>query len=147
MTIRTGTDINASPEKVWNILTDLGRYTEWNPMITGASGRAEAGARIRLRFNPPGSKKNVFRPLVLVAEKSREFRWQGRPRVPFLFDSEHYFVIEQAGDNKTSLTHNMVFFGLIIPLMKNFIRKKTSDAFGLMNRALKERAETAFNQG
>jgi len=143
ITIYTETEITASPENVWKILTDLGRYKEWNPMITGASGRAEAGSRIRLRFNPPGSKKTVFRPLVLVADKNREFRWQGRPRVPLLFDSEHYFIIEQAGKDKISLTHNMVFFGLMIPFVKRLIRKKTLDAFNLMNRALKEQAETS----
>jgi uncharacterized protein YndB with AHSA1/START domain len=36
--IRTEIDIRASTDRVWEVLTDLERYPEWNPFITRAGG-------------------------------------------------------------------------------------------------------------
>ena len=43
-------EINAPARRVWQVLTGLERYVEWNPPIPSASGRLEVGGRIRLRF-------------------------------------------------------------------------------------------------
>jgi uncharacterized protein YndB with AHSA1/START domain len=40
--------IDAPPEAVWAILTDLGRYPEWNPLFREASGQVAVGNRITL---------------------------------------------------------------------------------------------------
>ncbi len=41
--LRTQIEIQASPEKVWQILTDLDKYPEWNPFIHHAVGKAQVG--------------------------------------------------------------------------------------------------------
>ena len=38
VTIHTEIEISASAERVWQVLTDLAAYHEWNPMIRLASG-------------------------------------------------------------------------------------------------------------
>lgn len=42
--IRTEIVIQASKEKVWSILTNLGAYPEWNPFIVSSKGSIEKGA-------------------------------------------------------------------------------------------------------
>jgi uncharacterized protein YndB with AHSA1/START domain len=39
--IRSEIEIQASPEKVWKILTDLDKYQEWNPFLHHAGGKTE----------------------------------------------------------------------------------------------------------
>jgi uncharacterized protein YndB with AHSA1/START domain len=36
-------EIKASPETVWNLLTDVSRFPEWNPFIRRLRGKLEAG--------------------------------------------------------------------------------------------------------
>lgn len=40
--------IHAAPEEVWDVLTDLGKHAEWNPLIYRAEGKIELGERVRL---------------------------------------------------------------------------------------------------
>ena len=55
-TIETTESIDASPERVWQVLTDLESYPEWNPFIIEGSGEIHRGSRLKLRMQPPGAK-------------------------------------------------------------------------------------------
>ena len=46
--ISAATEIGAPPMTVWAILTDLGRYPEWNPLFREASGEIAVGNLITL---------------------------------------------------------------------------------------------------
>jgi hypothetical protein len=140
VTVHTGIEISASPARVWSVLADLGRYPEWNPMIRSAAGELKRGSRISVHFNPPGTKGTTFRPRLLVVDPVRELRWRGQPGFPLFFESEHIFIIEPAGAG-SRLAHDMLFYGMLVPLARARIRKSVAGPFELMNRALKERAE------
>ncbi|WED23231.1 SRPBCC domain-containing protein [Vibrio sp. JC009] len=44
--VHTEIDIPASPSKVWQVLTDVERYPEWNPVFTVLDGKLEQGEKI-----------------------------------------------------------------------------------------------------
>ena len=44
--LKTEIILNASKDKVWNTLTDLSNYANWNPFIVSSEGQAEVGQRI-----------------------------------------------------------------------------------------------------
>ena len=46
----TEIDIQASPEKVWQVLTNLEKYPEWNPFIHHAIGSAKVGEKVDITF-------------------------------------------------------------------------------------------------
>lgn len=143
--IETAIEIKASPERVWDVLTDLARYSEWNPMIREASGDIRQGTRLRVFFNPAGTRGKTFRPKLITVTANRELRWQGQPGVPALLESEHIFIIEhQSGGVR--LVHDMIFYGLLIPLARKMFGKAVRGPFNDMNRALKERAEGIGNR-
>lgn len=57
--LRTEIEINASPNQVWEVLSDFGSYPTWNPFITEVCGVPKEGERlvIRAALNggiPPG---------------------------------------------------------------------------------------------
>jgi hypothetical protein len=133
--------VQASPERVWEVLTDFAAYPDWNPFIVQAGGRAAPGSRLELRMRLPGRRPTTFRPRVLEAEPARRLRWLGHLLVPGLFDGEHRFTIEPAGPGRARVTQRETFRGLLAPLLLAFIAGPTLEGFRQMNRALQARAE------
>jgi hypothetical protein len=134
-------EIEASPDRVWEVLTDLDAYSHWNPFIVEAAGQAATGHRLRLRMRLPGRRPMSFRPEVLEAEPGRRLRWLGRVLVPGLFDGEHSFTIRPVGPGRVRLAQHEEFRGLLAPLLLRLIAKPTLAGFQAMNQALKEQAE------
>lgn len=138
----TTISIDAAPERVWEVLTDFERYSEWNPFMR-IIGRATEGARIAVELRPPEGRGAAFRPTVTAAEYGREFRWVGHLGVPGLFDGEHRFVLEPDADGgRTTLTHAETFRGVLSGLLFGTVGENAEAGFRRMNEALKARAES-----
>jgi hypothetical protein len=139
--LRSEIDVHATPERVWQVLTDFAAYPQWNPFITRADGEARRGRRLTLRMQPAGGRATTFRPTVLEAAQGRQLRWPGRLLVPGLFDGEHRFTIRPLGDGQVRLVQQEDFRGLLVPLLAGSLDRRTLPAFEQMNQALKRRAE------
>jgi hypothetical protein len=138
MQLRTEIDIDAPPQKVWEVLTDFRAYPEWNPFITSAEGRARVGQRLELVMSPPQSREMKVAPEVLRAEPFVELRWKGVVYFEWLFVGEHFFRLKDLGTNQTRLVHGEDFSGWLVKMIPftNITR-----GFVFMNQALKKRAE------
>jgi hypothetical protein len=139
--LHTEIEIQASPERVWQVLTDFAAYPYWNPFIIQAVGRPVPGTRLELQMRLPGRRPTTFRPKVLEAAPAHRLRWLGNLLVPGLFDGEHTFTIEPGGPGRVRLTQQEEFRGLLARLMLAFIARPTQEGFHQMNQALKARAE------
>ncbi len=141
--IRTEVEIGASPEKVWDALTDLAAYAEWNPFIKKAEGEVTIGGKLKLLVKPPGALGMTIKPKVVEAEPWRRLTWTGRVLVPGIIDGEHYFILEDCGQGVTRLVQGERFTGCLAPLMQAMrVLKSQRVGFVMMNLALKERLET-----
>ena len=141
MELTTYVDVDATPAEVWAVLTDVDRYPEWNPFMRIA-GRVNEGARLHVELTPPEGRSARFRPTVVRVDPERELRWRGKLWLPGLFDGDHRFVVEDAGDGRTRVTHSESFFGALTPLVWRFIGASTEAGFEAMNAALKQRVES-----
>lgn len=139
--LRTEIEIEATPERVWQVLTDFAAFPEWNPFMTRAEGTVRRGERLTIRMQPDGGRAMTFRPTVLKAEPNRHLRWVGRVVVPGVFDGEHSFTIERVGEGEVRLIQQEEFRGILVPLMARSLDRNTLPAFEKMNHALKRRAE------
>jgi hypothetical protein len=139
--LRAQIDIQASPQRVWQVLTDFAAYPEWNPFITQASGAAAPGERLTVRMQPAGGRAMTFRPTVLEAAPQRRLRWIGRVLFPGVFDGEHSFTIEPLEHGSVRLTQQEDFRGALVPLLARSLDRHTLPAFEQMNQSLKRRAE------
>jgi hypothetical protein len=139
--LRTQVDIHASPERVWQILTDFAAYPQWNPFMPRASGSARRGERLTIRLQPVGGRGTTFRPTVLEADPDKRLRWIGRVLVPGVFDGEHSFTIQPLGQGQVRLVQQEDYRGLLVPLLAGSLDRRTLPAFEQMNQALKRRAE------
>ena len=139
--LHTEIDIDATPEVVWQVLTDLDRYAEWNPFITSSVGIAQVGERLVNRMEPPEGRPITFKPEVTVIEEGKVLEWVGRLGVPGLFDGRHRFELEPSGAG-TRLTQSESFDGLLVRIMRSSLDDNTRAGFDAMNVAAKARAES-----
>jgi len=59
--IATTVEIDATPERVWKVLTDFGAYPEWNPFITRIAGPLQAGGQLDVYLKPSGGRGMGFK--------------------------------------------------------------------------------------
>jgi len=136
-------EINASQDKVWQVLTDFDHFKDWNPFIKSIDGKPESGARLNVRLQPPGGRSMTFRPKILKCEKGEELRWLGHLFVPGLFDGQHTFKIEPLGPNRVRFIQREKFNGVLVGFFSRSLDDQTKRGFRAMNQALKDRAEKA----
>ena len=85
-------EIDATPDEVWDVLTDFADYEEWNPFVTSITGPAVAGARLAVVLSPPGGRAITMKPTVRARGGEPAFRLarppgrpgdlRRRPRIP-----------------------------------------------------------------
>ena len=51
--IHTEIEIHAPAERVWQVLTDLAAYPDWNPFIRSVEGEIKAGPAFRSSSSHP----------------------------------------------------------------------------------------------
>ncbi|KAB1197544.1 MULTISPECIES: SRPBCC domain-containing protein [Haloferax] len=140
--LTTSIEIDAPPERVWDVLVDFDHYDDWNPFMR-IVGRANEGATLVVRLMPPGTRESVFEPDVTRCERYREFGWLGHLVVPGLFDGEHRFRLEPLdGGTRTRFEHRETFSGILAGITLRFIGDQTKAGFEAMNEALKGRVES-----
>jgi hypothetical protein len=139
--LHTEIDIDATPETVWQVLTDLEGWAEWNPFITSSVGKPEAGEKLINRMEPPGGKAMTFKPQVTVVEDGETFEWLGKLGFSGVFDGRHRFEVE-ASPTGTKLTQSESLDGILVRFVRKSLDTQTKSGFEAMNVALKARAES-----
>lgn len=137
--IDTTVTIGATPDRVWEVLTDLESYSEWNSFITSAGGSVAVDEDLDLEMGLNGRTMRIS-PVVQEAEIAASFEWLGKIGVRGLFDGRHRFELS-ANSGGTVLTHSERFTGVLAPLVFKMIEEQTREGFDAMNRDLKARAE------
>jgi hypothetical protein len=136
----TGIEIQASPEKVWQVLTSFDKWTEWNPFIHRAIGTAKAGEKVDITVRS-GSREITLHCVVVKVEPNCELCWKYHVILPGLFRGEHRFTIEPVGENKVRFVDREIFNGLLVPLQAKDIDTNSRRGFEAMDRALKAQVE------
>ena len=141
--LRTQIEIQSTPERVWQVLTNFSAFPDWNPFIRSVEGDLEEGARLKVQIKPPKGMGMTIRPTVLKVEVNAEVRWTGSLLRPGVFDEEHFFLIQPLEEEgRVQFIQGESFRGVMVPvfgLMGLF--KSTLHGFDEMNQALRFRAE------
>lgn len=139
-TVETEIEINASVEKVWQILSDFENFPVWNPFVIKALGKPKVGEVLQIEVQLPESRLLKFTPKVLIAEPNKELRWVGTMPLG-MFRGEHFYQIEALGENKIRFVHGEHFSGWTVSLIWKLVGKSIEKGYRLMNEALKKEAE------
>jgi len=142
--LRTSIDIDATPERVWELLTDVSAYPEWSPLLTSAEGSFAAGDRVLFRFSPTNALLRTTVPArVLEVTPCRRLSYVlrfARFGTPGLLDVQSTVTIALR-DGGVRLWMEMRFRGLLLPLMTRSLNRDRLPVFGPMPAVLKDRIE------
>ena len=141
--IKTQILINTSDTSVWDVLTDIGAYDNWNPFIRKISGFLEPGSPIHLQIRLSKGINIQLRARINRIKPCWYLSWSG-PTLPFTFGNEHFFEIRPAGPAKTLFIHGETFSGLVGFFMHAVVKIGFLGLYNNMNTALKHRAEENF---
>jgi uncharacterized protein YndB with AHSA1/START domain len=130
-------DIQASPDRVWAVMSDIERWPEWTPTVTSIQrldrGPLAIGSRVRIRQPklPPAEWK------VTELDEGRSFTWVTRS--PGVRVTARHGVEANQGGSRATLS--LQFSGLLGPLVACLTRGLTERYLCLEARGLRERSE------
>lgn len=138
-TLHTEIGIGAAAPVVWEVISDLGGWARWNPVMK-ASGVLAPGERIDVTLGAPGGKALSFKSVVVALEQGREFRWRTRKLLGML-DLEHGFRVVPEDTGRCRFEQFEIFRGIFGGAMYSRQSRALDTGFQAMNRMLKREAE------
>jgi hypothetical protein len=139
--IKTHIAINATPARVWEVLTDFPRYPDWNPFVLEVKGSVRQNATIRYRFEMPRGVRIWTPATVLTFAPERELRFSANFLSRAVFRGDHYFAIQPNDRNGVVFHHGEVISGLLFPIVRLVLQNFGPPQFHALNGALKQRSE------
>jgi hypothetical protein len=138
--IKTETIINAPAAKVWEVLTNIKDFSNWNQFMPSIMGNLQIGSTLTVTIVPPGKKSSTFKPTLIQYDSNQhELRWVGILAAAWLFRGEHYFQLQTISNNQTRLIHGEKFSGILATPILSIIKNPTKAGFELMNQCLAKR--------
>jgi len=138
--IKTEIDIAATPEKVWNILTDIEKWEEWSPIINKSSGSPSLGSKLSITMCGEDGKEGKagpkYEPVITILEEPKNFTWRAKMMAGFIMTNGKVFELEEIGTG-TRLVHKETFSGLMVPMFWGHVEKNVPKMLDSMNEALK----------
>lgn len=137
--------INAPDEVVWEILSDVERWPEWNPMYASARGVIRIGDRWTLERTLRGRPVETINPVILDWAPYDHIHWRmdmarGWAR------SVRFFEIEKMGAESIIYATGEIFDGWLGGSFARKLRNPVLEAFEAGNEALKARAEAIWKE-
>ena len=135
--------VNAPASVIWEILADIARWGEWNPLYPSAEGELRIGATLTLTVALPGEKPQVIRPVILDWVPDDQIHWRFSA-LRGMIRSIRYIEIEVLGEESCILSNGELFEGLLGPRFANSKRRALRRGFTEMGEALAGRAEAVW---
>ncbi|WP_411699200.1 SRPBCC family protein [Conyzicola sp.] len=134
--LATTIHIAATPEEVWEVLSDFSAYGEWSN-FSRIDGAPVVGTNLSMRM--PGF---WFTSAVTAADTNRRLQWSATIITAGLFLGEHSFTLVRREDGTTQLDNSETFSGVLTRPFEGFFAKNHDDGgYAAFNRALKSRVE------
>jgi len=131
-------EIDAPPQLVWDVFSDVERWSEWTASVTSLVGLDGPALAVDKRFaiKQPGMSRLVWK----VTEIDPGSSWTWVQRSPGVLVTARHFVIAQPGGH-TLVRQQLDQSGVLGALVGRLMLKKTKRFLELEARGLKARSE------
>ena len=140
---RTTFAVDAPAARVWEALTALDRYPEWNPQIPRIRGSLRPGERIDLQLALPDRAPMNLTATIEEARPDVLLTWRGHVLAPWFFEGYRRFEIEPVASGRARVTHVEDIHGVLAPLFGLALGGRVQASHDALNAALKARAEAS----
>jgi hypothetical protein len=113
MEIAVGTNIRATPERIWKALTDARDFPRWNSTVTQIQGNIALGEALQIIV--PIAPNRIFKVKVSDFEPGRRMVW--RDGAAPMFQGVRTYTLAAKPDGSTDYTMSEVFSGLMLPMI------------------------------
>uniref|UniRef100_A0A6U1SAK4 SRPBCC domain-containing protein n=1 Tax=Cyclophora tenuis TaxID=216820 RepID=A0A6U1SAK4_CYCTE len=133
--------IDAPPEKVWAVLTDFDKLSEWSPGMIKFEGefRKDGPAKVTFLIGV-GSHTQIFNHPLIHFDEGKMFGWSAP--IPHMgMKDNHKYIVEPTDDGKTKFIQTDQFHGQGAHLIGGMLANGALSGYVAFNRALKKRVE------
>ena len=135
-TVTNGATVQGTKAEVWEVLTDLEGYDDWNPVFRRARGDTGPGGALELVLRLPGHDPETLEASVLVSRSERKLWWRDRLGPPGVRDLEYEFVLEPVGNGRVLVVQQLRTEGVLAPFADAGAARRALD---LIARSLERR--------
>lgn len=133
--------LEASPEAIWRVLTDLSAYTEWNPMIKTASGTPAPSAQIQVTIAYLGADLLRGNAEVTGWVPNKYFSFVIGKGPTWWYREEHILRLKLREDGKVTFFNEIYATGLALRFGRKSAAHRLRYALDQMNEALRDRLQ------
>jgi hypothetical protein len=138
--IDTCVEIAAPAGIVWELVSDLEGWSQWNPLYRRVAGSLEIGETITMTVTIPGTKTIDLRPKVIAVIANELVHYQGTT-FGGLVRGTRYIEIRETGAESCVLSNGEIMGGLLGLLLGRLGEDRIRMGLELMSEALKKVAE------
>ncbi len=144
-TIDYETEINAPLDTVWEVITDVKRYREWNRFTVECESTLKPGDFIDMKvdlFGKPQPQREVI--FTHVPKQSLSYGLDGGSIKAILSNREH--TVKALGADRTLYRSHFELSGWMMPVVRMLMKSRLKKGFGLMTEGIKQQAEKLHRQ-
>ncbi len=141
MLITHALDVAAPAPTVWEVVTDLPRYPEWNPFVVACRSTLEPGMPITMRVRVLPFLAQPQRETIVEHVPGRRLRYGIAP-LPFgALASDRSHTVEATDETHSRYRSHFELGGWLAPVVAALCGRRLEQGFAAMSAAIKTRAE------
>jgi hypothetical protein len=135
-------EIDASADVVWEVVTDLAAWPDWNPFVVACRSTLAVGDPIAMRVRMAAGPAWPQRERVLVHEPGRRLCWGVADWPTALLASERCQEVEPLGPDRARYRSRFALRGVLEPVVRALFGRRIERGLEAMTEALRRRAES-----
>lgn len=140
--VRAEIEIDAPPERVFDILADIDRYGEWNPFTPRIESTLEIGAPVKMHVHLTSDTKAMHQTEYVTAnERPHKLCWGADIIARFLVRADRCQTLTALEGGRTHYECTDEIQGWLAPVVMKFYGEPMRRGFQRCAEALKKRAE------
>lgn len=139
--ISTEVSVHVSAERLWEVLTDIASYAEWNPYLISGEGVVQEKKRLKIGLKIDQGHAFFEKPRIKMIDQPVMLKWKSMLYIPGVFDKERTFEVVPDGPHKSTFIHTEIWSGFTEAKVYEKLGKSTEKAMKEMNQALRKRVK------
>jgi len=137
--------VPAPPSVVWEVISDLGRWSDWNPLYVRAQGQLRIGERLSLSQALPGQAADVIMPFVVDWVPDAQILWRLSQKGGFI-KRLRYLEIDKLTEEGCIFSNGEDWSGFMTRYVTRDLKRAMRAGFEALGEAVKARSIALWHE-